>query len=129
LLCGFKPLFDFINTLYVYMYTVTVYLVLLLYCIKIITGVMFYSGNNCCNWIAIPANYFNLIVENAVLFGDAYRSSIKWIVEAAKSVNWHLQLFKYITFISIIIQEEFEESKEVIRIRKLKDRQRNGQKK
>jgi uncharacterized membrane protein YcjF (UPF0283 family) len=55
--------------------------------------------------------------------------SIQWIVEAAKSANWHLQLFKYITFISIIIQEEFEESKEVIRIRKLKDRQRNGQKK
>jgi hypothetical protein len=59
---------------YVYMHTLTVYLVLLLYCIKIITGVMSYSGNNCCNWIAIPANCFNLIVENVVLFGDAYRS-------------------------------------------------------
>jgi len=53
---------------------------------------------------------------------------ITWIVETANSANWHLQLFKYITFISIIIQEEFEENKEVIRIRKLKDRQRNGHK-
>jgi hypothetical protein len=41
------------------------------------------------------------------------------------SANWHLQLFKYIIFISIIIQEEIEESKEVIRISKLKERQRN----
>jgi hypothetical protein len=54
---------------------------------------------------------------------------INWIVETANSANWHLQLFKYITFISIIIQEEFEESKEVLIIRKLKERQRNGQKK
>ena len=36
---------------YVYMYTVTEYLVLLLYSFKIITSVMFNLGNNCCHWI------------------------------------------------------------------------------